>query len=369
MSQQKKIAVLVINCLQGGGAERFVLTLGQGFYELGFEVHLLRFKPLVEYEINPNINYHLLRFKPYKLIPGELRRNRRFATALDRYVLDKIGQPTIVLSNLERADSVLSHSHLPNIVNVIHNTLSLKYKFDEIKDFDRIKAKFIDIYSKHPCSCVSQGVMEDFIKSFGDITPITAIHNPIDREAIKKLADAFIPEYQNYKHQEYIIHVGSFKEAKRHDILLKAYAQTDQSMPLLLLGQGKRKKDMEQLTIELGLQDKVVFLGFCENPYPFIKHAQFKILTSDWEGFAIVIAEALALGVPVISTDCPSGPKELLPESNLMPKGDIDAIAIKLKQAMQNPQQFEAKFDEELLPPVIAQKYLDFSQNCHLNHD
>ncbi len=359
MKQNTKIAVLVINCLQGGGAERFVLTLGQGFYELGYEVHIVRFKPLIEYELNPNITYHMLRFKPYKLIPGTPRRDRVFARTLDRYILDKIGQPDIILSNLERADSVLSYSRLLNIVYVIHNTLSLRYNFKQAKDIEQIKASFIDIYSKHPCVCVSNGVEKDFIESFGTITPTTAIHNPIDRDDIQRLADAFIPEYHNY-----IIHVGSFKEAKRHDILLKAYAQTDQSLPLLLLGQGKRKKETEQLAIKLGLTDKVVFLGFCENPYPYIKHAQFKVLTSDWEGFAIVIAEALALGVPVISTDCQSGPRELLPETNLMPKGDIDAIAKKINQAMQDPNQFATKFDEELLPTVIAEKYLAFSQQA-----
>ena len=358
MNHQGKVALLVINCLQGGGAERFVLTLGQGLYELGFEVHIVRFKPLIEYELNPNLNYHLLRYKPYKLIPSITRRDKLFAAALDRYILNKIGRPAIVLSNLDRADSVLIHSRLPNIIHVIHNTISLEYKFDEVNNSERIKAKLIDIYSKHPCVCVSRGVMNDFVQNLGDITPITAIHNPIDQQAVQKLADAFVPEYQNY-----LIHVGSFKEAKRHDILLNAYAQTDQSMPLLLLGQGKYKEDMEQLAIELGLKDKVVFLGFCENPYPYIKHAQFKILTSDWEGFAIVIAEALALGTPVISTDCPSGPKELLPTANLMPKGDTDAIAATLRQAMQDPQQFYAQFDKELLPTVIAQKYLDFSNN------
>lgn len=99
MSQQKKIAVLVINCLQGGGAERSVLTLGQGFYELGFDVHIVRFKPLVEYDLNPNLNYHLVRFKPYKLIPGETRRYKVFARVIDHYISDNIGKPNIVLSN------------------------------------------------------------------------------------------------------------------------------------------------------------------------------------------------------------------------------------------------------------------------------
>ena len=360
MKQHKKIAVLVINCLQGGGAERVVLTLGQGFHELGYEVHILRFKPLVEYDLGPNLNYHVLRFKPYKLIPGSERRDRIFARAVDKYVLQNIGQPNIILSNLDRADSILSNSKLPNINYIIHNTVSLLYKFNKNHDAEQLKKRMVEIYAKHPCICVSEGAEKDFVKSFGEITPTTAIHNPIDRDSIQKQADAFVPEYQNY-----IIHVGSFKDAKRHDVLVKAYAKTDQSMPLLLLGQGKHKSETEQLVKELNLENKVVFLGFCENPFPYIKHAQFKILTSDWEGFALVIAEALVLGTPVISTNCPSGPSELLPENNLMPMGDVDAIAEKMRQAMNNPQKFHASFNEALLPIKIAEQYLAFAQSVN----
>lgn len=357
MKQHKKIALLVINCLQGGGAERVVLTLGQGFYELGYEVHILRFKPLVQYDLSQNLNYHVLKFKPYKLIPGAQRRDRVFARAVDKYVLQHIGQPDVILSNLDRADSILSNSKLSNITYIIHNTVSLLYKFNKNHDAEQLKQRMVEIYAKHPCVCVSEGAQKDFIKSFGRITPTTAIHNPIDRDSIQKQADAFVPEYQNY-----IIHVGSFKDAKRHDILVKAYAQTDQSMPLLLLGQGKHKTETEQLVAELSLVGKVVFLGFRDNPFPYIKHAQFKILTSDWEGFALVIAEALVLNTPVISTNCPSGPSELLPESNLMPMGDIDAIAEKMRQAMSDPQAFCAPFDEALLPVKIAEKYAKFTQ-------
>ena len=87
------------------------------------------------------------------------------------------------------------------------------------------------------------------------------------------------------------------------------------------------------------------------------------MLTSDWEGCPLVIPEALAIGTPVISTDCPSGPSELLPERNLMPMGDVDAIAAKMQQAMSNPQAFRAPFDEALLPAKIAEKYVEFTQN------
>ena len=350
--------LLVINCLKGGGAERVVLTLGQGFYDLGYEVHVLRFKSQVEYDMNPNLNYHMLKFKNFKLIPKLDRRDRVFAHVVNRYVARKIGKPELIISNLDRADSILSYSKLSNIVHVIHTTLSQLYKFDNVDESEKLKSRMMEIYAKNPCICVSRGAEEDFIKSFGHITPTTAIHNPIDKDSIQKQAKAFIPEYQNY-----IIHVGSFKEAKRHDVLVKAYAKTDQSMPLLLLGQGKYKNDIEELVKSLNIEDKVIFLGFQENPFPYIKHAQLKILTSDREGFALVIAEALVLDTPVISTDCPSGPSELLPQKNLMPMGDVDAIADTLSQAMENPKQFQAPFDEALLPAKIAEKYLHFVQS------
>ncbi|WP_201590803.1 glycosyltransferase [Psychrobacter fozii] len=357
--ENKKKILLVINCLQGGGAERVVLTLGQGFYELGYEVHVLRFKPRVEYDLNPNLIYHVLKFRLYKKIPGAQRRDKFFARTVDRYITKKIGQPDVILSNLDRSDSVFSYSRLPNIVYVIHNTLSLLYKFQQADIGHQKKENFTKIYSKNPCACVSNGVQKDFLENFGDITPTIAIHNPIDRDCIRKLGDAFVPEYENY-----IIHVGSFKEAKRHDVLLRAYAKTDQSLPLLLLGKGKLKNDIEQLVVELNLEDKVVFLGFHENPFPYIKHARFKVLTSDWEGFALVIAESQVLGTPVISTDCPSGPSELLPQNNLMPMRDIDAIAAKLSLAMKNSEQFHSEFNEALLPITIAKKYIEFASNC-----
>lgn len=350
--------ILSINSLQGAGAERFVLTIGAAFYKLGFDVHILCFDPKVEFSLDQNLTYHLIDYKRYQWLPKGRVRNKALAKKVDHYIIENIGKPALILSNLERSDSIFRYSELPNIVYVIHNTLSLLHKFGQTQNVKDIKKSFIDIYSKNPCVCVSQGVKEDFISQFGHITQTIAILNPTDKEAIQGLAEAFIPEYQNY-----IIHIGSFKPAKRHDVLLKAYAQTDQSLSLLLLGQGNLQPEIEKLVIELGLTEKVKFLGFKENPYPYIKHAKFKVLTSDWEGCPMVIPEALALGTPVISTDCNSGPREVLPERNLMPINDIDAIAHKINVAMQDPQQFYAEFDEQLLPISIANQYLAFAQN------
>jgi|26BtaG_2_1085354.scaffolds.fasta_scaffold01035_7 glycosyltransferase involved in cell wall biosynthesis len=351
--------VLSINSLQGAGAEKFVLTIGEAFYKLGFDVHVLRFDPKVEYILSDNLTYHFINYQQYRWLPKGKLRYSILAKKVDSYIKKNIGTPTLILSNLERSDNIFYYSCLANVMYVIHSTLSLYYDFANVENVGALKLRLKNIYSKHPCVCVSEGVKEDFINHIGKIASITTIHNPVDRDSIQLLSEAFVPEFENY-----IVHIGSFKKAKRHDVLLKAYAKTEQTLPLLLLGQGKLKNDIEQLILELGLQEKVFLLGFCENPYPYLKRAQFKTLTSDREGFPMVIEEALALGTPVISTDCQSGPREMLPENNLMIINDIDSIANKLNQAMITPLQFKAEFNEALLPHNIAKKYLDFNKKC-----
>jgi len=132
MSQSTdKIAVLIISAIKGGGAERSILTLGQGFHELGYKVHILRFKSLIEYDLNPNLVYHMLKFKPYKLVPNERFRHQLFARAIDKFIEKKIGKPDIVLSNLEPSDRVMVYSKLPNIMYIIRNNISHKFKLTD----------------------------------------------------------------------------------------------------------------------------------------------------------------------------------------------------------------------------------------------
>lgn len=354
MNPPKKI-VLAINSLQGAGAERFVLTLGKAFYSLGFEVHIVCFDPKIEYDIPSCLHYHLIDYKKFRWLPDNRLRYMALAKVTDSYILSKIGTPTLILSNLPRADRIFSHSKLPNIAFVIHNTLSRLHNFEDKQATKKLEI-FKKIYATHPCVCVSHGSQLDFLQFFNP-PRVTAILNPIDKAEIQRLSTAFKPDTPHY-----MLHVGSFKRAKRHDILLQAYAKTDKRLPLVLLGQGGLQAEIEAWVQKLQLQDKVKFLGFCSNPYPYIKHANFQVLSSDWEGLPLVIPEALALGTPVISTDCPSGPSELLPSNNLVPLGDIDALADKIQLAMNHPKQFESSFDDNLLPQNVAKQYLEFMQ-------
>lgn len=351
------IILLVINCLQGGGAEKSVLTLAQGFFELGYQVHVLRFKSTVEYSLSENIEFHVLKFKPYKLIPSEKLRYQLFARAVDNYVKKHIGKPILTISNLERADNVLAYSQLPNIVHVIRNTVSAEIDYQQQKGRKVDIAKLRKVYRQHPCIGISEGVSVDFRQVLG-LDNITTIYNPIDADLINQLAEEF-PVDKQREQTDFIVHVGSFKYQKAHDTLLKAYAKSSKKYPLYLIGQGKLLEESQQLVKALSIDKQVKFLGFQPNPYPYMKQAKLLVLSSRFEGFGRVIAEALAVGTPVISTNCPYGPSELLLSANLTPVDDVAALAELLTQAMAQPQQFSVPFDEQFLPKNIARQYIE----------
>ena len=353
-----KNIVLTIFSLQGGGAERFVLTLAEGFKQLGYKPHIVCFKNQVDYEVS-DIHLHFLSYQSYRWMPKYIR-NKVFARVFDKYVKNNITDtPALLISNLWQVDQVLAYSKLPNKLFVIHNTLSKEKSIHTYLTNEALQ----NVYSNQNIVAVSQGVKQDFEGIVKQISSLTAIHNPIDREFILKSAKQLdilhklITQYPLLK-QGYLIHVGKFKAQKNHMDLIKAYARSHQRKPLLLVGQGELKQECEDLCSELGVTDKVIFCGFEPNPYPLIMNADAMVLSSIYEGFGIVIAEALALGVPVISTDCESGPRELLPESNLVKIGDIESLSAKLNEISESPESFSSSFDVGLLPDSVAQKYL-----------
>jgi len=117
----------------------------------------------------------------------------------------------------------------------------------------------------------------------------------------------------------------------------------------------------ERLAQELGVADRVHFVGFQKNPYPYIEQATAMVVSSDFEGFSIAILEALALGTPVISTDCPSGPREVLSETCLVPVQDVEALAEKLRLLAQGEFQPKAHIEEQFRIKAAVAAYLNLS--------
>lgn len=345
-----KTVVIAIFTLQGNGAERFALTLAKALSDNGHRAHLVYFKDIIDLPVPKNINLHFFNYQKFRKIPRYFRRSIA-AKAFDKFVLQNIGEPDLVLSNLYPVDMILANSKLKNVHLVIHNTLSQEYS-SEIKP--SLLNRLQETYLSKPCIAVSDGVKEDFIRLLGPQSNIITIHNPVDVEVVENGAKEFLPDYGNY-----IVNVGKFKHQKRHDILLKAYALSNIPQKLVLVGSGELLQASKDLAKELGIEDKVIFTGFQKNPYPFIKQADLMVVSSDFEGFSIAILEALALETPIVSTDCPSGPNEVLPSNNLVPTANVKLLAEKIQQATQKPEAFLTKLSDEYTPDTTVEKYIE----------
>lgn len=337
---KKKKVVLAIFTLQGNGAERFALTLAKGINNAGHEAHIVYFKDIIDLPIPEGVKIHFFNYQKFRAIP-KFMRAKIAASSFDKFVLDQVGTPDLVLSNLFPVDFILSRSQLPNVHMVIHNTTSQEYAgcFN-----DKLLNQLKKIYLSKPCIGVSQGVTEDFKKLFNSEN-IQTIYNPIDIDDIQSSANEFIPDIAG----PYIVNVGKFKFQKRHDILIKAYAKANIPEKLVLVGTGELVDQAKTLVNELNIQHKVIFTGFKKNPYPYMKHASFMVLSSDFEGLGLVILESLALNVPVISTNCPSGPNEILDEEYLVDVQNIDQLAKLIQSASLkglNPLKLEKKFGQ-----------------------
>ncbi|EGR0231978.1 glycosyltransferase [Vibrio vulnificus] len=209
------------------------------------------------------------------------------------------------------------------------------------------------VFKNRHCISVSQGVHDEMLKLYPDISNKSiVIYNPIDIDEIRRKAN----EHAELPDSPYIITVSSLAPGKRVERTIKAFQKLErEDLLLLILGEGSERDKLESLTKELNLTDRVIFKGFVENPLPFMKGAELMSFTSDYEGFGQVIVECLATGTPVVSTNCPHGPSEILTLELSRFLVDIDNI-----NEIDIVNDLKDKIDLLLLSHIdIQMKYLD----------
>jgi glycosyltransferase involved in cell wall biosynthesis len=133
---------------------------------------------------------------------------------------------------------------------------------------------------------------------------------------------------------------------------------------LLLLGEGSLTQEYRKLAENLGVSERVHFLGYRVNPYPYFKRALALVVSSDYEGLPTGIIEALACGTPVVSTNCPSGPSEILQDALaefLVPVRDPKALAEAMEKVVAFPYQYPENQFEKFYPPRVAHAYREFA--------
>jgi glycosyltransferase involved in cell wall biosynthesis len=191
---------------------------------------------------------------------------------------------------------------------------------------------------------VSRGVADDVLQLTGlDEAKITVIYNPVVPPEIFDLASQPLEHpWFNESDVPVILGIGRLTKQKDFHTLVRAFGKVRKNRPcrLIILGEGGDLESLRSLSREMDVEDDIDFPGFQKNPFAWIAKSRLFVLSSQWEGFGIVIVEAMACGIPVVSTDCPNGPREILMDGqygSLVPVEDPDALAKAMISALDNP--------------------------------
>lgn len=187
----------------------------------------------------------------------------------------------------------------------------------------------------------SSDMAADLIGDLG-IAPdrMHTINNPIDIALIQQAAGQQVAGKPN---RPYILSAGRLEYQKAHEVLIRAFAASRawRSHALVILGKGSLINDLHRLAAQLGIGEHVRFIGFVANPYAWMAQADLFVLSSRWEGFPTVAAEALACGTPLLMTDCKFGPRDVIEpgiSGELVPVDDVDAMARSIADLIAAPE-------------------------------
>jgi glycosyltransferase involved in cell wall biosynthesis len=354
---------LFFRSLGGGGAEKVMLNLASGFIRRGIKVDLVLGKAW-----GPHL----------KKVPSEVRlidlkASGILATvfALASYLRRE--QPCVAISAMHYANEIALWAKCiarvsTRIIVTEHNTLS-----QSLPQTTKMRRHLIPLFIKYfypkadGVVTVSQKAAEDLAQFTGlPLERIQSIYNPvIDFELLEKARAPLDHPWFLPQEPPVILGVGKLEAQKDFPTLIRAFAwvRKVREARLAILGWGPDRPQLEALIQELGLEEDAALLGYVDNPYPYMARAAVFVLSSAWEGLPTVLIEAMAVGTPVVSTDCPSGPAEILDNGKygwLTPVGDSTALAKAILAAIDSKEKkVESSWLEQFSLETATQQYLD----------
>ncbi|WP_018948065.1 glycosyltransferase [Thioalkalivibrio sp. ALMg11] len=366
----KRIA-FIIDSLTGGGAERSVVTLATEMARRGLETCIVTLGDESAYTLDPAIR-HLPLIGNGERMPGNRTLARRLRARMAQ--LEQEAPFDLVAANLLHSSEVVKRAGIPGSYHCIHNPLGHQIqRTRHVLVLPWWRRHVRRLYNGEHLLPVSRGVGENLELDIG-VRPASmkTISNGFDLEGSRKLALAPQPDADGLR--PFVLHVGHFKRQKRIDRLLEAWARLDVEHRLVLLGTGSRRKtrQLREQAERLGIADSVVFPGFQENVYAWMARADLLVLASDFEGFGRVIVEALATGTPVVSTDCPSGPSDILTgplARYLAPLDDPTALAERMGDALANPPAIDDTVVRPFAIERVADQYLALPSRAQMTAD
>ncbi|OUJ19310.1 Glycosyltransferase, RfaG family [Methanonatronarchaeum thermophilum] len=266
---------------------------------------------------------------------------------LARYLRDR--KPEYLVSAMNQANVValiaskMSRTPVKNIVSIRNNTSEL------LKNENNLSSRVLPFFIKRTYRWAdeiipnSRGVARDISEISGiPVKEMKVIHNPVVDSDLQEKASEGV-EHRFFKSDKTVIlGVGRLHRQKDFKTLIEAFKLLNHKKEsrLLILGEGEKRKELENLIQKLNLDKYVDMPGYAENPYKYMKNSTVFVLSSRWEGLPNVLIEAMATGTPVVSTDCLSGPSEILKNGEygeLVPVGDSEKLAKAILSTLENP--------------------------------
>jgi glycosyltransferase involved in cell wall biosynthesis len=335
-----RLAVL-LNISGAGGVESQMYRLVQKFVELGVDVDFLIV--LRNGQSLPSFDHPRLR-----VLDLGVRSTRLALPSLVRYL--RTEQPRTLLVCKDRATRVAVLARRlagtsTKIVGQLNTYLSaaLSRKTPLVRWFRLAPMPFIYAHVDQVIA-VAEGVAEDTLKITG-LPPerVMVIRNPVVSQRLYDMSrEPIAHPWFNDNGPPIILGAGRLTPQKDFATLIRAFAQVraHKDCRLVILGEGRLRSELEKLAQDLNIAEAVAFPGFANNPYAYMARASLFVLSSAWEGSPNVLTEAVALGTPVVATDCPSGPRELLQDGRygpLVPVGDVNKLAEAMLETLQHP--------------------------------
>jgi len=311
MSDSTDIAFFIPSTT-GGGAERVITTVAESLQRRGYAVDLLLGEVSAS-ETTVDEGVRVIGFNQPRI--------SQCIVPIARYLRQT--QPTIIVSTIYICNIIVATSHLlarssSRLVLRVANTPSVHLSSRAPRHIFARSVLPVVYQRADSIIAISEGVRNDLVDNFG-VSPetVTVVYNPIDlSEVDQKSREELAHEwFQPEAAVQTIVAVGRLTEQKDYPTLLRAFSIVVANRPsarLVILGDGELRTELQQLAQDLNITQLVRFEGHVSNPYQYLTRAELFVLSSAWEGFGSVVLEALACGCPVVSTDCPSGPSEIL---------------------------------------------------------
>lgn len=330
--------LFILNNVNGGGAERIFINIANGFIKKGFDVHLLLGK-------NEGVYFNLLNVK-IKVETLHAFSLWDYYRKLPKYFSKYLFTHIFTASDYVSAAVILLKKHRNyrfKVICTLH--YNLPYQLSILPKANQIWLSWLNrkiLIQSDQLVAVSNGVADGFKQiARRKLSNLITIYNPVFGNEIYSLAEE--PILEKFIGKINLISIGRLTEQKAPLDLLYAFNLLNyvkEDIHLYILGLGPLKNEMIEFIENKNLKHYVHFLGFQINPFKFLKQADLFVLASIYEGLPTVIIEALALGINVVSTDCPSGPAEILNNEQygwLAKMKNTKNLKEKIEIALKNP--------------------------------